>query len=303
MKNTMSNFPKPLKNISYSKFKSLGNWDLFRLIRAIRIIRIILIILFFFSFAKLNPIYSAGQRCCDRRFIYDPSNDHDPRPCKMYGEFHILVEERETACFSDEVCLDPGTRGLCTEAGANAGDNCCEDQYCLSHGGGCAIPKYDNERNGCYVTIRGSEIRTSNGNCSTEQWCSSTGRCVSGETGEETTPITLLKPKECDYKIIDTPGGSFAYKGIQTALGCFPIDPKNIIEWILKYAVMLAGGIGFLLMLFASFQIMTSAGDPEKLKAGQQLLSSAITGILLIVFSLFILKFIGADILKIPGWS
>jgi hypothetical protein len=134
-------------------------------------------------------------------------------------------------------------------------------------------------------------------------------RCQAKE--EEEKEITLLQPKCCDITTgeeISCTASSFSgeenpNKGIQTALGCFPTQPSAIIQWILKYAIMAAGSIGFLLMLYASFQMMTSAGDPEKLKAGQQLLSSAIIGILLIVFSLFILKFIGADILKIPGWE
>ena len=91
--------------------------------------------------------------------------------------------------------------------------------------------------------------------------------------------------------------------GIQTALGCFPTQPVDIIQWVLRYAIMFAGGIGFLLMLLGSLQIMTSSGDPEKLKSGQQILGSSIAGILLVVFSLFILRFIGVTILKIPGWE
>jgi len=136
-----------------------------------------------------------------------------------------------------------------------------------------------------------------------------------------TSPITPLEPEECNIRLVcaqydesckqNNPASEHdkccrkweEKPGIQTALGCFPTQPQDIIQWILKYSIIFAGGIGFLLMLFASFQIMTSGGDPEKLKAGQELLGSAIMGILLIVFSLFILRFIGADILKIPGWE
>lgn len=44
---------------------------------------------------------------------------------------------------------------------------------------------------------------------------------------------------------------------------------------------------------------MTSSGDPNKLKAGQELLTAAISGIIMLIFSVFILKVIGVDILKI----
>lgn len=104
------------------------------------------------------------------------------------------------------------------------------------------------------------------------------------------SPLTVLKPESC-------PGG------IQTILGCFPTSPQGIIPWILKYAVILGGGIAFLLMLFAGFQIIMSAGDPEKLKNGQQLLGAAISGLLFIIFSVFLLRLIGFTILRIPGFS
>ncbi|PIS09233.1 hypothetical protein COT75_02605 [Candidatus Beckwithbacteria bacterium CG10_big_fil_rev_8_21_14_0_10_34_10] len=123
--------------------------------------------------------------------------------------------------------------------------------------------------------------------------------------------VDFIKPKECcilkDSMCQDLRNpvcmAKCQKKGIETAFGCFPTDPAAIIDWILRYSLMLSGGIGFLVMLVASFMVMTSAGDPEKLKAGQELLGSAIIGILFIAFSLFILRFIGASILKIPGWG
>ncbi len=66
---------------------------------------------------------------------------------------------------------------------------------------------------------------------------------------------------------------------------------------ILRWAVGIGGGIAFLLMLYAGFMIMTAAGNPERLKAGQELLTSAISGLILLIFSVFILKFLGIDIL------
>ena len=44
---------------------------------------------------------------------------------------------------------------------------------------------------------------------------------------------------------------------------------------------------------------MTSAGNPDKLRAGQELLTSAVSGLILLIFSVFILRTIGIDILGI----
>ncbi len=92
-------------------------------------------------------------------------------------------------------------------------------------------------------------------------------------------------------------------KGIITALGCIPTEPSAFIGKLLTVGIGLAGGIAFLLILFGGFQIMTSAGNPEQLNAGRELVSSAIAGLLLIIFSVFILRSIGVDILGIPGFT
>jgi len=91
--------------------------------------------------------------------------------------------------------------------------------------------------------------------------------------------------------------------GIATAIGCVDISSGNFVKNFLTIGIGMAGGIAFLLILFGGLQIMTSAGNPEKLNEGKELVSSAITGLLLIIFSVFILRLISVDILGIPGFS
>jgi hypothetical protein len=93
-------------------------------------------------------------------------------------------------------------------------------------------------------------------------------------------------------------------KGIDTAIGCIPIeDPNALIGFILRWAIGVGGGIAFLLIIFAGFMMMTASGNPDRLKAGQELLTSAIMGIVLLIFSVFVLELIGVDILKLPGFG
>lgn len=94
---------------------------------------------------------------------------------------------------------------------------------------------------------------------------------------------------------------------INTAIGCVPVLGNDggtaFMGFILKWAVGIGGGIAFLLILYGGFMIMTSAGNPERLKAGQELLTSAISGLILLILSIFILKLIGIDILGLGAFG
>ena len=90
---------------------------------------------------------------------------------------------------------------------------------------------------------------------------------------------------------------------VNTAIGCIPTDPSAFIGKFLSLGIGMAGGIAFLLILFGGFQIMTSTGNPEQLNEGRELVGSAVTGLLLIIFSLFLLRLIGYNILGIPGFG
>ena len=87
---------------------------------------------------------------------------------------------------------------------------------------------------------------------------------------------------------------------LDTAIGCIKFETyEELFGFILRWAIGVGGGIAFLLILYAGFQIMTSAGDPQRLKSGQELLTAAISGLIMLIFSVFILRVIGVDILGI----
>jgi hypothetical protein len=94
--------------------------------------------------------------------------------------------------------------------------------------------------------------------------------------------------------------------GTWTAIGCIKTgtdDPGAFLKTMLGLGMGVAGGIAFLLILFGGLQIMTSAGNPEQLNAGRELVSAAITGLILIIFSIFLLGFIGGNIVGIPKFG
>lgn len=90
---------------------------------------------------------------------------------------------------------------------------------------------------------------------------------------------------------------------IDTALGCIPTKPINLIQDLLTFATGIGGGVALLLMISGAFQMITSAGNAEAVKKGQEQFSSAVIGLLFIIFSVLLLQIIGVDILQIPGFS
>jgi len=90
--------------------------------------------------------------------------------------------------------------------------------------------------------------------------------------------------------------------GIQTALGCIPADPRELVKWIFPYLLGLGGLSAFVLIVFSGIQILTSGGNPEKIQGAKETITSAVTGLLFIILSLFLLRLIGGDILGLPGF-
>jgi hypothetical protein len=138
--------------------------------------------------------------------------------------------------------------------------------------------------------------------------CRTTG-CFSNETPNNSYSCPHPQATCClPLAATPTPSGQpptpTSGQTIPTAIGS--IDPSSLqgfTQSLLGFAFGVAGGIAFLLMLFGTFQIMTSSGNPEKMKAGSELITSALTGLLFIIFSVFILKLIGVTILDIPGFG
>lgn len=91
--------------------------------------------------------------------------------------------------------------------------------------------------------------------------------------------------------------------GVWTALGCFNGNLSDFVtKNIMQTGVGIAGGISLLCIMFAAFQMQTSGGNAEKIKKAQELLTNCITGLMVIIFSILILKIIGVDILRLPGF-
>jgi hypothetical protein len=121
--------------------------------------------------------------------------------------------------------------------------------------------------------------------------------------GSSTSPVASTLPGPISTGSSLNPAGDCGDGYIDTALGCLPYERTEFIMTLLRFIVGIASSIALVIMLIATIQIMTSAGDAKKLGAGRDLFFSAVTGLLFLIFSVSLLRIFGADILKLPGFG
>lgn len=92
-------------------------------------------------------------------------------------------------------------------------------------------------------------------------------------------------------------------KGVWTAVGCIPTDPSAMIKVLLRIGLLIGGGVALLIILAGSFSLSISQGDPKKTSEAKEMISSALIGLVFIIFSISILQLIGVQIMQIPGFG
>lgn len=105
------------------------------------------------------------------------------------------------------------------------------------------------------------------------------------------------------------PGSAFAaspFDGcvnndINTALGCVPVEINKFVPWLSGWIFGITGGIAFLMMVYGFFLMATSSGDQKAVQGAKETITSAIQGLLISIFGVFILRLIALNILQLPG--
>lgn len=131
--------------------------------------------------------------------------------------------------------------------------------------------------------------------------------CQSGEftiSGSPLNPTPFPLPKQwalagCNW--VDASGQQ--HPGIKTGLGCLPRTPSGVTLWALRLAAQVAGGLALLFLLIGGAKWVTSAGDPKAVMEAKETITAALAGLILVVFSVLILKIIGYEILHLPGFA
>lgn len=128
------------------------------------------------------------------------------------------------------------------------------------------------------------------------------GQCICSEytslgSGQTSVGWNNTTSSTSDYD----PFAGCTSSSINTALGCIPVEMEKFVPWLLTWLFGVAGGIAFLLMSYGFILIATSAGDEKKVQGARETITSAVIGLLVCIFAIFILRLIAVNILQIPG--
>lgn len=240
----------------------------------------------FVLISTTSTVYAAGETCCNVNYSYSDADGL----CHPFRA--SLASPQPTNCEPNEICVGfglQGTGGVCSEPGG--GDACCELLFAYRSDGLCH-----------QINAR-FPVDPVPPKCPTGTWCSiSAQTCLIGiDTSQKPIGICQFTGIEGSTERAKCEACVGAGQKMWTPFGCIETEPQLFIQKILKIAIGVAGGIAFLMIVYGGFVIMTSVGNPERLTQGKEIVTSAIAGLLLIVFSVILLKIIGVDILQIPG--
>lgn len=107
---------------------------------------------------------------------------------------------------------------------------------------------------------------------------------------------------ECTGQSPYCSGFANSLSGINTGLGCIQAQSATtMVGSIARWSIGLAGLATLILIIYSGFTIATAEGDPKKIIAAKDTLTSAVLGLILITSAIAILNFIGFDILNLSS--
>jgi hypothetical protein len=116
---------------------------------------------------------------------------------------------------------------------------------------------------------------------------------------------TLKVDNDSNIPVTPEPGKYYTQVGCITTGGGFTQVGAggSVVQILLNVIFGLSGGTAFLYLIYGAFLVMTSQANPERLNHGRRVVQGAIIGVLFVIGAVFIVNFIGAKVLKIPGFN
>lgn len=260
-------------------------------------------------FFSPNPV-SAQVACCNEGTTYVDGECHPPLTDRGCQEFGDLLCSLGTGIVAPG-CPNDTLAQACRETIAAGGNIGCGTLVTVLTGDigidFFTIPGLKEEAiGGCERLLGDGDITgsTFDDHCTDDQTCNDNGNCVSKVPFELCRQIPSNQSaavSACETCAEVSENGNVS--GVWTAIGCIPVDPTSMISTLMKVGLSISGGIALLMILSAGFMFSTSQGDPKKVGDAKELMTSAVIGLLFIIFSVTILQFIGVNLLQIPGFG
>ncbi len=77
-------------------------------------------------------------------------------------------------------------------------------------------------------------------------------------------------------------------------------DTRKFVNTLVSFGIGIAGGVAFLLLIYGGFKFIFSLGNPEAVQQGREIITAALIGLIVVVFSVFLLRLVGISILGLP---
>lgn len=134
-------------------------------------------------------------------------------------------------------------------------------------------------------------------------------KCLYPATTNSNNPLakeTLVVNADTGFAPTPQPGAYFTMIGcVNSDLGSFRQTgaAASVVQVFLNTIFSVAGGIGFLYVIYSSFLMVTARGDVEKLSYAKRQFSAAIIGVVIALGAVFLVNMLASNVLRIPGFS
>jgi len=211
-------------------------------------------------------------------------------------------------------CGDTETVGKCGSAGGcDAGQLC----YHCDSGQGCPADRcgfvngecgYDEDEGlySCGDPLSWNKNGRDGGCSSDSLWCKYTAgqgagwSCRPGDPDENSIDRgeQAFNNLPTSYKVGQGCEQQQGY--VNSAIGCIPyVDINATAQFLVRWALGVGGGIALFLISISAIKIMTVRGDQKRLQDARDTLSAAVAGIVLIVLSIFVIRFLTETLLNL----
>lgn len=210
-------------------------------------------------------------------------------------EYNLSCTQGEQECSQ----FDPSGRGALSCQASGNGFACLPTQQCKNYAKPTSPGKADSE---CALFFKKSDGQEHPfaycvaNHCTEDAVLHPTNPNDTSTTAQLCNQVSPADKERCNSCFGDG-------NAMWTAVGCIPTSYQGITASIIKVGLSVAGGVSLLMILAASFMLTTSQGEPKAATEAKDLLTSAIVGLLFIIFSVTILQFIGVKILQLPGFG